>query len=382
MTPNLADAAAFLAMLGTRHTFQCFDDSKAKRRVLSRVLHGTLEDHAETLAELNRRGAGIFVMANQGNGRGRKTEHVTGVRALFIDLDGAPLEPVTTATLAPHAIVETSSEKWHAYWLVADCPLAEFKPLQQALARRFNADAKVCDLPRVMRIPGFFHRKAEPFLSRIASLNKWAPRSLDEVRRGLIPDAHSEEPRKRRSLPAVISEGQRNATLFDAAAALVRRGHSPRGVNQRIQTINSERCSPPLSNSEVDTIASNATKYGSAGFICVPHALYDSKQWKALNPTAQAIVLEAFRRFDGSNNNRLSLTWADFEGREGFGKDRTFYRARAAAVDAGLLVQTADAAITQKGRKPCLFGISGQWLKVSLTPNLGASANAQIGRLK
>ena len=42
---------------------------------------------------------------------------------------------------------------------VRDIPLAEYKAIQQRLAKLVNSDPAVCDLPRVMRLPGFLHMK-------------------------------------------------------------------------------------------------------------------------------------------------------------------------------------------------------------------------------
>jgi hypothetical protein len=133
------------------------------------VLHGSLDENAEDLSRLNARGAGVFVTVNETDGEGRKTENIIRVRAQFVDLDGAPLEPVLEHPLGPSITIESSPGRYHAYWLVDDCPLAEFKHAQQRLAAHFNGDPSVCDLPRVMRLPGFFHRKAEPFITRIIS---------------------------------------------------------------------------------------------------------------------------------------------------------------------------------------------------------------------
>jgi hypothetical protein len=36
-------------------------------------------------------------MVNRGDLRGRKAENVVAVRAVFLDLDGSPLDPVLTA---------------------------------------------------------------------------------------------------------------------------------------------------------------------------------------------------------------------------------------------------------------------------------------------
>lgn len=42
-----------------------------------------------------------------------------------------------------------------------------FKPVQQAIAARFNGDKSVNDLPRVMRLPDHLHQKHEPFRTRL-----------------------------------------------------------------------------------------------------------------------------------------------------------------------------------------------------------------------
>lgn len=112
-----------------------------------------------SLVKLNNQGYGIFFTVNETDGQGRKAENIIRVRALFVDLDGAPVDPVLDASLEPHIIVESSPGKYHAYWLLRNVPLDNFKPLQQALARRFNGDPSVADLPRLMRVPGFFHQK-------------------------------------------------------------------------------------------------------------------------------------------------------------------------------------------------------------------------------
>ena len=64
-------------------------------------------------------------------------------------------------------VVSSSPDRWHAYWLISDCPLETFGPTQQRLAAMFNGDPSVSDLPRVMRLPGFYHLKGEPFMSTI-----------------------------------------------------------------------------------------------------------------------------------------------------------------------------------------------------------------------
>lgn len=179
-------ADAYLARLveGGSVTFQTFADDKTRPGAakLSQVLHGDLATWGSFLRQRNAEGAGVFVMVNAGDGKGRTATNVTAVRALFVDLDGSPLAPVLEAGLEPHIVVESSPRRWHAYWLVTDCPLDQFKPMQQALAAKFNGDKAVCDLPRVMRLPGFLHQKDEPFETRIEFLGAHQPFTLERLR--------------------------------------------------------------------------------------------------------------------------------------------------------------------------------------------------------
>jgi len=186
--PDVAQAERFLTLLaeGEEVTFQTFDDRHGKApkdNRLIRVFHGDLADHAREMAELNERGAGIYWMVNRGDGTGRKSENVTRVRALFLDLDGAPLPGIWA--LEPHIVVESSPGRYHVYWAVADCPFDRFTPVQRSLAAEFDGDPSVCDLSRVMRLPGFLHRKQAPFMARVIHENPTRPYSLAEFIDGL-----------------------------------------------------------------------------------------------------------------------------------------------------------------------------------------------------
>jgi len=168
MDIDTAMAARFLtALTGDRvHTFQTVGEGGSGRS-LNRITHGEFLRRADLLQSLNLKGAGVFVMVNRGDGYGRKADNVTGARALFVDLDGAPLEPVLAGPISPRIVVESSPGKWHAYWPVVDLPLERFTDAQKALALRFDGDPKVSDRPRVMRLPGFFHNKGAPFQTRL-----------------------------------------------------------------------------------------------------------------------------------------------------------------------------------------------------------------------
>lgn len=146
-------------------TFQLFSEVAENPR--ARQFTAPFSDVSDALAKANQSGFGVFFMVNQGDGKGRRSENVKGVRALFLDLDGSPLEPVLECSLEPHFVVESSPGRFHVYYMAEEVPLAEFTKLQRALARKFGGDESVCDLPRVMRVPGFLHQKREPFLCRV-----------------------------------------------------------------------------------------------------------------------------------------------------------------------------------------------------------------------
>lgn len=372
IAPNdagLDDAARLLALMAPSEpvTFQTFDDSNHHKRELVRVLHGSFSEHETLLRDLNGQGAGVFWMVNCGDNKGRKTSNVERVRALFVDLDGAPLEPVLDAPLPPHCVVESSPGRWHAYWGVSGCELGNFAVLQKGLAARFQSDPKVCDLPRVLRLPGFDHCKGKPFRSRIIEIRALRPyliaeviRAFDLRQQGLATSGTSPH---ECTLPDTIPEGERNTTLFRLAASLARKGFDHLGIECRLQRINGERCTPPLDGDEVAAIAAHAIQYGSAGYVMLAHKLLDSPEWRALSPSAHDIVIMALRRYNGANNGNIALTWTDFKGRKGFKKKDTFYAQRAHVIASGILEVVKEGGNGQTGRKPDLFGIASRWLQ-------------------
>jgi hypothetical protein len=187
LTCNQTEASRFLIALdhkAAHFTFQTFDDNHdIKRAKLASVCHGTVQKSWGQLTDLSSKGAGVFITVNETDLKGREAANVTRVRALFVDLDGAPLDAVLNDcdVPKPHIVVESSPGKWHVYWLVTSVPLKAFRTLQKFLIQRFGGDPIVHDLPRVLRLPGFPHQKIKkgivstPFLSRIKSISNAAP---------------------------------------------------------------------------------------------------------------------------------------------------------------------------------------------------------------
>jgi putative DNA primase/helicase len=157
-------AIAFLKVIdpgATRFSFQTFDDSPGKRPDRVRLMHGTLDELWAGLCRLSLYGAGVFVTINETDLSGRKAGNIVRVRALFADLDGAPL--TNAWNLALGWVTRTSAGRYHVFWRVANIATAEFAPLQKEIAARTGGDRAIHDLPRVMRLPGFPHQKGKPY---------------------------------------------------------------------------------------------------------------------------------------------------------------------------------------------------------------------------
>jgi hypothetical protein len=159
-----ADKVATLAFLSdldpdaTTWCFQTFDDN-ANRKAghLANTLTGTLDERWESLCSLSQAGAGVFVTVNETDGKGRKAENITRVRALFVDTDGADMEPILKHE--PDILVASSPGNFHAYWLTSGILPDDFRGKQKRLIEAFGTDKSVHDLPRVLRLPGFPHQK-------------------------------------------------------------------------------------------------------------------------------------------------------------------------------------------------------------------------------
>lgn len=319
----------FLAALaaGGSTTFQTFDDTPAKRKHLARVLHGPIDKHGRLLRQLNEQGAGIFVMVNEGDGRGRRALNVRAARALFVDLDGAPLEPVLAAPIPPHVVVETSPGKWHAYWLVDDIPLEVFPHLQGQLAKRFHGDPSIKDVSRVMRLPGYLHQKNGAFMTRLVS-----------VREG--PKIAFEAFLEAFELSTLIPVGTRNTSLFSAAAGFKRAGIPVDAAHARVAKLNARNTAAPLEPAEVSALVQNAYRYDVDGFSRLPHAVVDLPDFADLSAAAVKLLVYALRRQRGGGE--FALPHSEFRRMVGFTNRRRFRAALEELIDARLLVKTRD----------------------------------------
>lgn len=247
----------FLDYFGPFHTFQTFDDKLVNKRLI-RQLHGNIKEHFNELADLNKKGAGVYFTVNETDLLGRTTQHIRKVRSLFIDLDGTPLPK--NFDVIPNLVVNTSLNKYHCYWIVDDCPLEEFTLWQQALAVKFNSDPKVKDLPRVMRVAGFFHKKKQPYPIKIIQCTTQTPYKLKEIVDGLKlvkpkPKVYNYEPSTYKgqytgTLRYGSGEGDRHEQLVKMLIAIRKRGETFDYAKQEALEF-AKNCKPPENPNEV-----------------------------------------------------------------------------------------------------------------------------------
>ena len=159
------EAQEYLTLLDEetdQFTFLTFDDNKQRRKAqgdkLVRELYGTLDEHFNSLVSLNNAGAGIFVMVQRGDGKGRKSDNVTSIRCIFNENDDGLTNQFP---IDPHFIVESSPNKYHYYFLCDGLGIDEFKPVMQCMVNNYGSDHRAMDTARVLRVAGFYHQKGE-----------------------------------------------------------------------------------------------------------------------------------------------------------------------------------------------------------------------------
>ena len=173
LNPDLGEAARFMNYLepGGDFWFQSATEPKVENeKPRARVLDGTLARHSKDLVQINQTGSAVWVQINAGTGR--SNTDVNRIRAYFVDLDNVPGDALFASPVPADIIVESSPGKFHGYWLTNGAPLDKFTSRMHALADKFGGDHSICHLGRVMRLPGFFHLKEKPFMSRIVKVRE------------------------------------------------------------------------------------------------------------------------------------------------------------------------------------------------------------------
>lgn len=243
LPPQLREAEQFLFLLAcpldeppegdiaaaTKHTFQVFPEAQGSTaRPDSR--YGTLAEHSQWLQRENERGAGVFVCVHEMDESGRRrSANFKRIRSVVADLDdGIPDQPWPCL---PTMIVHTSPGKQHVYWVVGDDMTSEqYVGIQDRLIADWKSDKQVKDVTRVLRLPGFYHRKNvvphmvtfevpgnDPKVYRAATLSRVFPPVTKNRGRAISSAATCEVLQPSLTIAA---NGKKKKTLDEVAEAL------------------------------------------------------------------------------------------------------------------------------------------------------------------
>lgn len=201
----------------------------------------------------NQDGFGVFFVPNGG---GHKDKDVKVAKVQFIESDDLPLEEqykqIESFPLKPTFLIQTKKSV-HCYWKIIDGNINRFREIQVKLARYFSGDLKVQNESRCMRLPTFYHNKAEPVEVRLICFEPERIYTQDAIEE-LLPEADIVKAKMQPKfiLPDVIKDGHRQNTLMRYASQLWQKGYSVEECKQKIQAVNSSKCEHPLDDTELD----------------------------------------------------------------------------------------------------------------------------------
>ncbi len=116
----------------------------------------------EQIKDLNDRGAGVYFTPNQFPKGKRGKELCEGINAWYVEVDGLSIEEQwknLKASPLPPSFVVQSKKSLHAYWLAKSATIENAEKILKGLVRHFHGDSSCAEISRVLRIPGFYHKK-------------------------------------------------------------------------------------------------------------------------------------------------------------------------------------------------------------------------------
>lgn len=291
--PFEKDRKIFLESFPGEKCFQTFDDiaeRKSRKLIYQKsvsgdqyVIDGEIDPMVkpipvQTILDIEARnayGACCSLTINETNGRGRKTTDVIKVRSVWADFDGVRLP--NKWDYKPSMIIETSPGRFHAYWFTVldnshyETPLKAFTPLQEGVAKKFNSDKFVKDLPKAMRMPGFYHCKGDRFLSRVVDytgdrfefgllVSMFPPIARETWSSEKYKQAKKLDPNSEYKGSYGAGEGGRNHHIAKRVGGMLNRGLAWPDVEQEAYR-EAAACNPPLSEAETRAILKSMRRY-------------------------------------------------------------------------------------------------------------------------
>lgn len=259
----------------------CLDDKNKADKGTFRS--GKLETLWPWLQEQQAAGHGVFLTVNETK-NGRKEEHVTKVRALYVEFDKGQ-QPPETWHLPPSLVVQ-SKNGLHVYWLLN--PGATVAQCREGLARliaRYGSDPKIKDASRVLRLPGTLHVKADkgqqpvPFAVKLLRADGHRYDYAQAVE--TLPAIQAQPKPERRVAPAVqggeLAQALADIASWEPPVAKEAGGAGRDKFKTCCRLVNdydltaaelwtaarawADRCVPPLDDDELDKAMDHAQRY-------------------------------------------------------------------------------------------------------------------------
>lgn len=189
------------------------------------------------------------------NGGGHHDKDVKSAKVQFMECDDLTLEEqykqIESFPLKPSYLIQTSKSV-HCYWKLEDGSIKRFRDIQVKLAKYFHGDSSVQNESRCMRLPTFYHNKAEPIEVRLVAFHPDRVYTQDAIEE-LLPEVDKVKAKmqSRFVLPDSIEDGHRQNTLMRYASQLWQKGYSVEECKQKIEIANRERCKHPLTEEEI-----------------------------------------------------------------------------------------------------------------------------------
>lgn len=154
---------------------------------------GKFSTMEEQLRAHNAMNHGIFFVVNTG---GHDDDNITRINAQFVEMDDESFEEqqkkIDAFPLQPSMIIKTR-RSLHTYWFVKSAEVPKFRPIQKALVKHFHGDPHCVNESRVMRLPGFYHCKQDPYMVECISFHPEYKYTQDQFAQ-IFPDMEDEVP--------------------------------------------------------------------------------------------------------------------------------------------------------------------------------------------
>lgn len=182
-----------------------YDPEKGRPGMTFSVKLNEFGSVTEVLKKHNMNKYGIFFVVNSG---GNSDKDINKINAQFFECDTGTFKEqwdrIRDFPLQPSIVVQTR-KSLHVYYLTKNAEVEKFRDIQKRLVQKFKGDPVCINESRVLRIPGYFHQKQDPFLVRCVVFNpdiKYTQAELDRV----LPALETKVPEKAVSETKLIKD--------------------------------------------------------------------------------------------------------------------------------------------------------------------------------